>query len=212
MGDLEDEQYFDMASPRDSGIGMMDDQASDEGVTDGNQHAHGCDEPILTLASFHNTLRSLLADGFLCKATPRDRIPVAELEEQLRIEVITADPKAFKDGKITGPKTAVQFGQASNALKRKWQDEAEYSAQRDVASHGSIKRAKSSASGSNKRRKMNESLTDGFHDFHEDADAGDVDTLSAESALRKLPVNSASVLHLHSMVTNSSSRVICGFV
>lgn len=196
VGDLEDEQTFYMASPRDSGIGMGDDQASEEGNANGT-HAHDCkvngEEQITTVASFHDTLRTLLSDGFLCKGTDRDHLPVAELEEELRAEVISADPKTFKDGKTTGPKTAVAFLQAANDLKRKWQDEAEYSPQRDVASQGTIKRAKNSDSASNKRRKLNDSLTNGFHDFHDNEDEVEVEMPPVECSVRKLPVNTACI-------------------
>ena len=212
VGVLEDEQYFDLASPRDSGIGMMDEQASEDG---GNTHGlesktNGV-EQITSVASFHDTLRSLLADGFLCKGTAQDHIPAAELEDQLRAEVITSDPKTFKDGKTTGPKTAVAFIHAANALKRKWQDEAEYSPHRDVASHGSIKRAKNSASGSSKRRKLDGNLTNGFHDFHDGEDEDEVDVEATDSSVQKLPVNFASIHTLVWAFTNARSRVTCGF-
>lgn len=186
---LEHKQHFDMPSPRDSGIGMMDDQASDDGSV--NEHGlskTGGDEYVTSVAAFHDTLRALLADGFLCKVTARDHVPAAELEEQLRAEVVASDPRTFKDGKTTGPKTAMHFMRAANSLKRKWQDEAEYSDQRDVASRGTIKRAKSATYGANKRRK----LTNGFHDFHDEVDEHEAEVAAADSSVRMLPVNPAS--------------------
>lgn len=191
VADLEDQQVFDMASPRDSGIGMMDEQGSDDGI--GNEYKTTGDEHITTVASFHETLRALLEDGFLSKSTPRDHIPVAELEADLRAEVIASDPKTFKDGKTTGPKTAATFLSAANSLKRKWQDEAEYSDQRDLASRGTIKRGKA---GSNKRRKVDDKLNNGKHEFDGDADEDGVEMTAAQSAVRRLPVN----LALHTMV------------
>lgn len=191
VGELEGRQKFEVPSPRDSGIGTMDDQSTEDGT------ANDCkvtgDEQIRTSASFHNTLRLLLEDGFLSKVTPRDHIPIAELEDELRTQVILADPKNFKDGKTTGPKTAVQFITAANSLKRKWRDEAEYSAQRDVVSHGTIKRGNNPTHGSNKRRKVDGNLTDGFHDLHDGEDEADVEMSAPEPSFQKLPVNFANI-------------------
>ena len=202
---LEGEQRFYIGSPRDSGIGMMDEQVSDEGTTKTTE-----EDQMYTVATFHNTLRLLLEDGFLGKCTARDHVPLAELEDEVRDAVIASDPKTFKDGKITGPRTANLFKEAANDLKRKWQDEAEYSPQRDLASQGTIKRSKNSSQ-ANKRRKVNGDLTDGYPDFDNVEEDDEAEEVPSDTSLRKLPVNPQHPYALYGIITNTHFRVTCGY-
>lgn len=199
VGDLEGEYDLDILgsdSKRDSGIESAQAQSSaDAGIANGFPDVEGCfvddkdDGTITTAASFHNTLRSLLEEGFLMKINlDRDHVPAADLEDHLRNEVVSANSRDFPGGKITGPKTAEKFAVAANLLKRKWQAEAEYSSQRDVASQGSIKRGHSGKTHSNKRRKVNGNLTNGEYHDHADEMSENEEELPAAAPLRRLPV------------------------
>ena len=193
--DLEKVYKPEPSSKRDSGIDPAQPHSSkNASMANGLTNVKGCymddsqDGHIITVASFHDTLRLLLENGFLMKVdADRDHEPPADLEDRLKYEIVSNNSKDFKDGKITGPKKVNQFATAANELKRKWQAEAEYSHSRDVASHGSIKRPNESMTNGNKRRKVNGDLPNGHHDGADEM-SEDEDVKAGGPAVRKLPV------------------------
>lgn len=153
IGDLAKSFDLDDSVKRDSGVEGCNGHVNGDAKMNGSGQATS---KITTLAQFHNTLRTLLRAGFLCKFGKRNFTPAADLQAEIE-EVIISEQ--FPDRKVTGPKKQAEFKTAVNNLKRKWRDAEEFSEYRDL---------KSSAGGFAKRAKLNGGTTNG-HDSGDSA-------------------------------------------
>jgi DNA-directed RNA polymerase III subunit RPC3 len=206
VGDLENAYELTPASKRDSGIDTVEQHMTEEGMINGisKDDKHETSAYITSIAEFHSLIRKLLDEGYLVKVNERSYMPQVEYEAEARQATIE-ESEDFQDGKISGAKKQRQFDAELNTLKRKWEDEDSYSKTRDIASKGSIKRAKSSAQ-SNKRVKINGDLPNGTH--HEIID----DCKDVEECVPKLPVYAtAREFHLRTCPL-ISIRMTCLFV
>lgn len=184
VGDLADEYDLAPASKRDSGIDTVEEHMTEDGLLNGIAKVGNSTsvlEKSMSASKFHDALRGLLAQGFLVKVNERTYLPPADLEERLRDTVIS---EQFQDGKITGPKKEKAFQAAVNILKRKWQDDDDYSGTRDIGSHGKIKRCTAHSS-SNKRIKSSR-LSNGVQSHAHEAHESEVE--ADEHRVDKLPV------------------------
>ena len=202
IGDLASEFDLTLPSKRDSGIDTVEQRMTDEGLIngiskDGHEKSTSA-EHIATLSQFHETLLTLLKDGYLVKVSARSYIPQSDLEVQMKETIVS---ESFPDGKITGPKKQMEYRAAVDNLKRKWQEEDEYKRFTDIESRGTIKRSKAPSS-SNKRVKMNGGLTNGVV-HHEAKTEDDV----AECSVPKLPVWRCCGLLPTSSVTDTCIRM-----
>lgn len=206
VGDLESAYGLTPASKRDSGIDTTEHHITEEGMINGiaKDGEHKTTADITTTSEFHSTLRKLLDEGYLVKASERSYMPDADYEEEAK-QVITENEDA-KPSKLSGTKQKEQLNVKVNTLKRKWDDEDTYSKTRDVASKGVIKRSKPSTQ-SNKRVKINGDLPNGARAIHDDFSD---DATDADECVSKLSVYAAArETSLADMSTNASIRMIC---
>ncbi|SMR63081.1 unnamed protein product [Zymoseptoria tritici ST99CH_3D1] len=143
--------------------GTCDNPLNGEGSAKTNgvdsQPGHG---KITSVGQFHDTLRTLLVDGFLNKFQKRSYMPSADLQTEMEEQVIS---EQFPDRKVTGGKKQGEFRSAVNMLKRKWREGDEFSEIRDTtrAGQGAL----------NKRAKLNGANTNGAgHGDHGVGDSG----------------------------------------
>lgn len=184
VGDLADEYDLTPSSKRDSGIDTVEEHMTEDGLINGIAKKGKPSLPQdknTSVSKFHGTLRSLLAKGFLVKVNERTYLSPADLQERVRDTVIA---EHFPGGRITGPKKEKVFQLAVKNLKRKWQDDDNYSDTRDIGSHGEIKRC-SPPSSSNKRVKSKK-LSNGVN--HRDHYADEDRVEEFEPRADKLPV------------------------
>lgn len=170
------------------------------GIAKDGKHKTPAD--ISTIAEFHSTLRKLLDQGYLIKASQRSYMPNADYEKEAT-EVVMNQEEDVKNSKLSGSKKQQHVDAHVNNLKRKWEDEDTYSKTRDVASKGAIKRSKQT-SPSNKRVKVNGDIPNGIHD-----EASDDET---EECVPKLPVYGIARESSSDTSTNAFIRMICLFV
>lgn len=151
IGDLAKSLDLEDPTKRDSGV-ECNGQRNGEGdaKTNGSGPTPG---KITTFAQFHNTIRTLLRAGFLCKFGKRNLAPAADLQAEIE-EVIISEH--FPDRKVTGPKKQAEFKTAVNNLKRKWRDAEEFSEHRDLDSRGA------GTGGFAKRAKINGGMSNGY--------------------------------------------------
>jgi len=157
VGDLA--QAFDLepSLKRDSAFDDCNGRVNGSALPNGTDstHAHKSQvSKITTSGQFHHMLRTLLQAGFLVKLQKRSYMPAADLLEEIEETVIS---EHFPDRKVTGPKKQADFRRQVNSLKRKWQDEVEYSERHDAESRGTFR----SAAGS-KRVKLNGNQPNGI--------------------------------------------------
>ena len=140
VGDLTEEYSKDVDVANDSVMDEMnggpasEDQTKDHSTTNCTSK-----NSTMTRDQCHSTLITLLEHGFLIKVGSRSFIPAVDLQQIMHDTVVR---EKFPDGRISGPKRSVEFTTELNTLKRKWQDEDEFSAKRDVIHQGSSKRMK----------------------------------------------------------------------
>jgi DNA-directed RNA polymerase III subunit RPC3 len=165
VGDLA--QAFDLAdhasSEKENGAygGDLNGNIAKPNGTDEN-HAQPSHGKIDSLAQLHDTLRTLLASGFLNKFQKRSYMPSADLQNELEEHIIS---EQFPDRKITGAKKQGEFRSAVNMLKRKWREGDEFSEVRDTTRVGGGTSAK--------RAKLNGASTNGgVHGHHDVEDSG----------------------------------------
>lgn len=184
VGDLANEYDLNPESKRDSGVDTVEEYMNEHGLVNGiakEGKSDSAQSRITTVSKLHETLRRLLAEGFLLKVNDRTFMPMADLESRIK-EAVIADK--FPDGRITGPKKSKAFQSEFNWLKRKWREDDDYSESRDIGSHGEIKYSATSTPG-HKRIKSSE-LTNGVN--HRNAGANAESDGRDDLQVHRLPV------------------------
>lgn len=153
------------SSKRDSGIDVVENATGDCGYVNGTskEHAPRSDPTkVDSEAAFHDTLRSLLAKGFLAKVTERSFVPPSDLQERLR-STVAEENRELENVGLAGSKKDKALKAKMHDLKRKWAETDDYSRIGDVASHGEIQHPEA-ANMSNKRIKTTHAANGINHD------------------------------------------------
>jgi DNA-directed RNA polymerase III subunit RPC3 len=177
VGDIAAEYGLNDANKRDSGIDNVENHIFEEGLLNGAANATPAAAKIASLSEFHSLMRMLLQKQFLVKVGERSYWPQVEYDEFIKQETIE---KEFPGGKITGPKTSLQYTKSFNDRKRSYEEMDSYKSSRDDATRGSIK--ETGAFTSNKRIKLNGDTPNGIHHTCEPT------VEQAEAPFTRLPV------------------------
>jgi len=165
VGDLAEEYDLRPSSKRDSGIDVVENSIGDCGYVNGTSKEHvprSDQSKVDSEAAFHDTLRGLLAKGFLAKVTERSFIPPSDLQERLR-STVAEENRELENVGLAGSKKDKALKAKMHDLKRKWAETDDYSRIGDVASHGEIQHPEA-ANISNKRIKTTHAANGINHD------------------------------------------------
>jgi len=161
IGDLAGVFNFDEAtgSKRDSGIEAPAPHVSGNGLTNGvHKEAAKDDGAVNSVEQLHAVLGKLLKAGILSKVGTHTFKSRLDVEGEAGAVVMK---ELYPDGKVSGPKKQTEFKREVDRLKRKWRDEAEFNADRDADSRGSIQRPGMNGVNPHKRQRVNGGYTNG---------------------------------------------------
>lgn len=166
IGDLAGVFNFDeaVASKGNSGLDSPAPHVNGNGLPNGvHKDTAKDDGTVNSILQLHAVLGKLLKAGILMKVGSHTFKSRQDVEGEAETVVMK---EMFPDGKVSGPKKQTEFRREVDRLKRKWRDEADFNADRDADSRGSIHRPGMNGVNPHKRQRINGGYTNGI--AHED--------------------------------------------